>query len=236
MTRSSIDALPEKAEQAPVTPVITSTPLGSLLIGVCGSSAAVSTGELVLEALEYADDVTVVATPAAAARFLPDLPVPLYTDEDWLDEPLHVTLLRKADTFVVAPATATTLAKVAAGIADTLVTALICVHGPGVYFQPCMNARMWASPPIRRAVDTLRGDGHHVLEPGPVASRSSRTVGSGVGEIPGDVMATVAEHARRYGSRAPSPSATPAGPPSRPEGASSADGRSVRIEQPERWV
>jgi phosphopantothenoylcysteine synthetase/decarboxylase len=175
---------------------MTGTPLGSLLIGVCGSSAAVSTDRLVHEAFQYADDVTVVATPTAAALFLPEISVPLYTDKDWADTPLHVTLLQKADTLVVAPATATTLAKAAAGIADTLVTALICVHGPGVYFQPCMNVRMWANPAIRRAVDTLRGDGHHVLDPAPVASRSSRIVGSGVGEIPGAVMATVAAHAR----------------------------------------
>jgi hypothetical protein len=214
MTPSSINALPEKAEQAPATPIMTSTPLGSLLIGVCGSSAAESTGRLVQEALRYADDVTVVATRTAAALFLPELPVPLYTDEDWIDKPLHVTLLQKADTLVVAPATATTLAKAAAGIADTLVTALVCTHGPGVYFQPCMNARMWASPAVRRAVDTLRGDGHHVLDPRPVASRSSRTVGSGVGEIPGTVMATVAGHVRAgiRGTRTPLSCSTPAGP------------------------
>lgn len=168
-------------------------PLGSVLIGVCGSSAAVSTDRLVQEALRYADDVTVVAT-RTAVRFLPELSVPLYTDEDWRDEPLHVTLVDRSDTFVVAPATETTLAKAAVGIADTLVTALISVHGPGVYFQPCMNARMWANPAVRRAVATLRGDGHHVLEPGPMTSRSSPVRGSGVGEIPGTVMDMVAEH------------------------------------------
>lgn len=198
MTRSLVVTTgPGKAEQKPVTtPVRPDRPLGSLLIGVCGSSAAESTDDLVREALAYADDVTVVATPTAAALFLPELPVPLYTDKDWIDAPLHVTLLQTADTLVVAPATATTLAKAAAGITDTLVTALVCVHGPGVYFQPCMNARMWSSPAVRRAVDILRGDGHHVLEPGPVASRASRVVGSGVGEIPGTVMTAVAEHVR----------------------------------------
>lgn len=195
MTESfAVSTRSRKAE--PVTPVMPNRPLGSLLIGVCGSSAAVSTDELVHEALTYADDVTVVATPTAAALFLPALQVPLYTDKDWIDAPLHVTLLQTADTLVVAPATATTLAKAAAGIADTLVSALICVYGPGVYFQPCMNARMWSSPAVRRAVDTLRGDGHYVLEPAPVASRASRVVGSGMGEIPGTVMAAVTEHVR----------------------------------------
>jgi hypothetical protein len=196
MTRSFSNALPEMAEQAPATPGTASRPLGSLVIGVGGSSAAESTGELVQDALRYADDVTVVATRTAAERFVSELPVPLYTDEDWTDRPLHVTLLQRADTLVVAPATATTLAKAAAGIADTLVTALVCVHGPGVYFQPCMNARMWTSPAVRRSVETLCGDGHHILTPGPVASRASRVVGTGVGEIPGTVMATVAEHVR----------------------------------------
>ena len=233
-TRSSINALPENA--APATPITASRPLGSLVIGVCGSSAAESTLRLVQEALRYAEDVTVVATPTAAALFVSELPVPLYTDEDWIDEPLHVTLLQKADTFVVAPATATTLAKAAAGIADTLVTALVCVHGPGVYFQPCMNARMWTSPAVRRAVDTLRGDGHYVLDPHPVASRASRTVGTGVGEIPGTVMTTVAEHARAgsRGTTTPLPSA-PLFAPVGEEDAPAADGRSLRLAQPERW-
>ncbi|SFB40019.1 phosphopantothenoylcysteine decarboxylase / phosphopantothenate--cysteine ligase [Amycolatopsis marina] len=199
MTRNSTNDEPRTQVQSSSGQIMTAMPLGSLLIGVCGSSAAESTGELAEEALRYANDITVVATRTAAALFVSDLPVPLYTDADWIDKPLHVTLLQQADTLVIAPATATTLAKAAAGIADTLVTALICAHGPGVYFQPCMNARMWTSPAVRRAVDTLRGDGHHVLEPGPVASRASRTVGSGVGEIPGNVLATVAEHKRESG-------------------------------------
>lgn len=171
--------------------------LGSLLIAVCGSSAAVSTRQLVEEALDYADDVTVVATPTAAELFLSALPVPVYTDADWLDSPLHVTLLERTDTMVVAPATATTLAKAVIGMADTLVAALICAHGPGVYFQPCMNAKMWTSPGVRRAAETLRGDGHHVLEPVPMTSRASRVMGSGVGKIPGTVLADVAAHKLR---------------------------------------
>lgn len=172
---------------------MTGKPLGSVLIGVCGSSAAVDTDLLVEQALRYADRVTVVASRTAAARFLPPLTVPCYTDDDWTDEPLHVTLVDQADTFVVAPATATTLAKASVGIADTLVTALISVHGPGIFFAPCMNVRMWSGPPIRRAVQTLRADGHHVLEPGPMTSRSSPVLGTGVGEIPGAVMDLVAE-------------------------------------------
>ncbi|MEV0899212.1 flavoprotein [Actinoplanes sp. NPDC049802] len=180
-----------------MTTGIRTAPLGSLVLCVCGSSAAVSTGRLVEQAQRYADDVTVAATRTAAALFVPELPIRVYTDDDWTSEPLHVTLLQRAHTLVVAPATATTLAKAAAGIADTLVTALILTHGPGVYFQPCMNVRMWTSPAVRRAVETLRADGHHVLTPAPGTSRASRTPGSGVGEIPGDVVPTVVAHVMR---------------------------------------
>lgn len=193
--------------------VLADMPLGSLLIGVCGSSAAESTGELVEEALRFADKVTVVATPTAATLFVSEISVPLYTDSDWVDSPetpLHVTLLHETDTLVVAPATATTLAKVATGLADTLVTALVLAHGPGVYFQPCMNVRMWSSPSVRRTVHLLRGDGHYVLEPGPVSSRASRTVGSGVGEIPGNVVPTVVEFKRKKARLISAPTAVPA--------------------------
>ncbi|MFE0026802.1 flavoprotein [Amycolatopsis sp. NPDC059021] len=197
MTQSSANSEPETQVRTSSGDTITGRPLGSLVIGVCGSSCASSTGELVEEAASYADDITVVATPTAAELFLADLSVPVYTDEDWVDNPLHVTLLQRADTLVIAPTTATTLAKAATGVADTLVAALVCAHGPGVYFQPCMNAKMWSSPGVRRTADTLLADGHHILEAGPNASRASRTMGSGVGRIPGNVLAAVAEHKLR---------------------------------------
>lgn len=67
-------------------------PLGRLLLGVCGSAAATATDQLVHAAFGYADQVTVIATPTAARLFLPSLDVPIFTDADWVGEPLHVTL------------------------------------------------------------------------------------------------------------------------------------------------
>lgn len=178
-------------------------PLGRLLLGVCGSSAATATDQLIHTAYDYADQVSIIATPTAARLFLPPLDVRVYTDADWANEPLHVDLAAAADVLVIAPATATTIAKAAAGIADTLLSAVILTHGPGVYFAPCMNAAMWASPALVRAVAALRGDGHHVLEPAPVASLASEVVGSGVGEIPGDVLPTVTIHHRTHAHAEP---------------------------------
>ncbi|WP_370944257.1 flavoprotein [Amycolatopsis sp. cg5] len=186
MTQSTTDIEPRSAS---------GSVLGSLLIGVCGSSCATSAALLIEEALTYTPDVTVVATPTACNLFLSEkLPVTVYTDTDWADVPLHVKLLEGTDTFIVAPTTATTFAKAVSGMADTLVTALILAHGPGIYFQPCMNAWMWNSPSMRRTIGTLRGDGHFVLEPPPNTSRASRDLGSGVGAVPGTVMPDVAAH------------------------------------------
>ena len=59
-----------------------------------------------------------------------------------------------------------------------------------------MNRRMWDNPATIRNVATLREAGHHVLEPTPGASLTSDTIGTGIGEIPGGVLAGVAAHAR----------------------------------------
>jgi len=179
---------------------VTGKPFRRLLLGISGSSAATAADLLVRDALRYADTVSVVATPTAVALFLPELRVPVLTDDDWTGDathPLHVELLEHTDLLIVAPATATTLAKAAHGLADTLLTALVLAHGPGVYFQPSMNHRMWNSPAVRRNTSTLRADGHHVLTCEPTQALTDDTPGSAVGPIPGDTLARVVAHATR---------------------------------------
>ncbi len=113
-------------------------------LGISGSGAATVAAQLVADASGYGRRGTVVATSTSAALFLPDLSVPVHTGTDWTgrpDDPLHIRLLEDVNWFVVAPTTATTLARAAAGLADTLLGALVLAHGPGVYFQPSMNQR-----------------------------------------------------------------------------------------------
>lgn len=173
--------------------------VGHLLLGVCGSSAATGVDRLLAEAARYADRTTIVATEAAATLFLPSgLSAPVLTDTDWhtSPDPLHVQLLQDTDCFVVAPATANTIARVAAGLADTLLTTLVLAHGPGVYFQPSMNARMWTNPMTRKNITTLQAAGHHVLPATPTATMTSNTA-EGIGPIPGTVLPNV------FGDHAP---------------------------------
>ncbi|MFZ3492255.1 flavoprotein [Streptomyces sp. 5.8] len=174
-----------------------------LLLGVSGSSAATAAAELVADAGRYARKVTVVATETAAELFLPDLPVPVFTDSHWKahpEDPLHIRLLQDTDWFIVAPATATTLARAAAGLADTLLAALILAHGPGVYFQPSMNQRMWNSPATRRTIGLLTADGHHILGSTPTPPLTSDNPTGGIGAIPGTVLATAAAHRHKHES------------------------------------
>ncbi|MEU6987287.1 flavoprotein [Streptomyces sp. NPDC046324] len=168
-------------------------PVRHLLLGVSGSSAASGLALLLDEAAQYAQRVTIVATPTAREHFLPDdLPVPVFTDSEWRTSsvPLHMQLLEDTDLFVVAPTTATTMARVAAGLADNLLAALVLAHGPGVYFQPSMNLRMWQSHTTRRNVGILRDSGHLILPATPTPTLTSNAP-TGVGPIPGTVFASV---------------------------------------------
>lgn len=83
----------------------------------------------------------------------------------------HIQLSREADLVVVCPATADLLAKMAAGIADSLATTLLLATDKPVLAVPAMNVRMWEHASTRRNVERLRADGIRVMQPdaGPMA-------------------------------------------------------------------
>ncbi len=77
----------------------------------------------------------------------------------------HISLSDRADLVIVAPATANILAKMAAGIADDLVsTTLLAVEGP-VLLAPAMNVRMWSNPATQRNIEILKQRGHILVGP-----------------------------------------------------------------------
>jgi phosphopantothenoylcysteine decarboxylase / phosphopantothenate---cysteine ligase len=77
----------------------------------------------------------------------------------------HIQLSREADLVVVCPATADLLAKMAAGIADSLATTLLLATDKPVLAVPAMNVRMWEHAATRRNVERLRADGVTVMQP-----------------------------------------------------------------------
>jgi phosphopantothenoylcysteine decarboxylase/phosphopantothenate--cysteine ligase len=142
-----------------------------VVVGVTGGIAAYKTVHLVRELIRAGHEVHVIPT-TDALRFV-GLPTweaisrnPVTTSvHDDVARVRHVSLGQRADLVVVAPATANTLAKMAAGIADDLLgTTLLATTAP-VVVAPAMHTEMWRHPATAANVATLRARGVHIVGP-----------------------------------------------------------------------
>ncbi|NLV29716.1 MAG: bifunctional phosphopantothenoylcysteine decarboxylase/phosphopantothenate--cysteine ligase CoaBC [Acidobacteria bacterium] len=79
----------------------------------------------------------------------------------------HISLAQSIDLLAVVPATANILGKMAHGIADDFLSTLYLSTPAPVLIAPAMNAEMWRHPAVRANVETLRGRGHHFVDPEP---------------------------------------------------------------------
>ena len=142
------------------------------LLVVTGSIAAYK-AVLVLRGLQGEGATVRVAMTEAATRFVTPLtfesltgaPVITDTAPPAEGEIPHVAGGREAEVVIVCPATANTLAKLAHGVADNVVCALLLAAPTRLLIAPAMNPRMWDHPATRRNVVTLEGDGHRIVEP-----------------------------------------------------------------------
>jgi len=144
-------------------------------LGVTGSIAAYKAAEIVRLLRRRGIDVRVVMTRAGARLMSPDAlatlserPVALEMFQDPSaprPEIDHLELGRGADLFVVAPASADILGKVAGGIADDLLSTALMASPAPVLYAPAMNTRMWQHPATQRNVERLRQDGAHFIGP-----------------------------------------------------------------------
>ena len=144
------------------------------LLGVTGGVAAYKAAELVRLWVKAGHTVDVVMTESAT-RFIAPATFqalsgrPVFTDL-WDTRPsngmAHIALTRQADIFVIAPATADVLARLAQGRCDDLITTLAAARTCPLAVAPAMNKQMWDNPPNQRNVAQLRADGITVLGPG----------------------------------------------------------------------
>jgi phosphopantothenoylcysteine decarboxylase/phosphopantothenate--cysteine ligase len=144
-----------------------------ILVAVTGGIAAYKVPELV-RALTAVGHRVRCATTRAATRFVSPLALQTLTGEtvrgDLFDpseegEIDHIRLADQADLVIVAPATANVLAKMANGLADDLVTAVLLATRAPILVAPAMNVNMWSHPATRANVDTLVARGVHVVGP-----------------------------------------------------------------------
>lgn len=149
-----------------------------VLLGVTGSIAAYKAVGLLRRLIERGAQVTVVMSESAR-RFVGPLTFqtlsgrPVYHDLfDPRDEILHLSLADAAHVFLIAPATANTISRLAAGAASDLISSLALAARCPVMLAPAMDAVMWEHPLVQRNLATLRGMGVAVIAPehGPLAS------------------------------------------------------------------
>jgi phosphopantothenoylcysteine decarboxylase / phosphopantothenate---cysteine ligase len=103
----------------------------------------------------------------------------------------HLELVSRADVFCVAPASANTLAKLAHGLADNLLTSSALASVAPLVLAPAMNNRMWEHPATRANIDTLRARGARVVGPGTGSLASKGEAGVGRLAEPAEILATI---------------------------------------------
>jgi phosphopantothenoylcysteine decarboxylase/phosphopantothenate--cysteine ligase len=173
--------------------------MARILLGVTGGISAYKAVEVVRLATKAGHSVRVVQTPASLrfvgrATFEGITGAPVLVDEFEPDpargafpgdEPAahapisHLELVRRADVYAIVPASANTIAKLAHGMADNLLTsAALATAGPLV-IAPAMNDRMWRHPATQANVQLLRERGATIVPPatGPLASKGEYGVG-----------------------------------------------------------
>ena len=144
----------------------------TVLIGITGAIAAYKTCELIRLFKKNNAEVKIVVTPNAlnfvtktTLESLSQNPVNIEQFDIKEYKPEHIALTDEADIFVIAPATANTIAKMALGICDNLLTSTACAFKKQIVIAPCMNTNMWENPATQQNLKTLKQRGVKVIEP-----------------------------------------------------------------------
>jgi phosphopantothenoylcysteine decarboxylase/phosphopantothenate--cysteine ligase len=136
--------------------------MARILLGVTGGIAAYKACELTRLLVRGGYDVVPLVTPGARRFVAEETFLALARRPAGEDLYPHLT---RADALVVAPCTANTLAKLAAGIADNVLTEAALAHRGPLLVAPAMNPRMWAHPATRANVEILRVRGVEIVGP-----------------------------------------------------------------------
>ena len=162
-----------------------------IVLGITGSIAAYKAATLIRALIKKGAEVQVVMTPAGK-EFITPLTLSTLTGKPVVSEFFdrrdgswhsHVDLGLWADAMVIAPATASTIGKMANGIADNmLITTYLSMKAP-VFIAPAMDLDMFAHPSTQKNLQTLLSYGNRIIEPG-VGEMASHLVGKGRMEEP----------------------------------------------------
>jgi phosphopantothenoylcysteine decarboxylase/phosphopantothenate--cysteine ligase len=181
-----------------------------ILIGITGGIAAYKVCEVISTLAKAGAQVRAILT-AGAQEFITPLTVatlcrhPAYTDASFWQpthfRPLHIELGEWAEVFAIAPLTANTLAKLACGMADNLLTNTVLASTCPVLLAPAMNTDMWEQLPVRRNWQlALTDPRYHKVGPGAGILACDR-VGAGRMAEPEQILAHVESLLHTKGER-----------------------------------
>jgi len=145
-----------------------------IILGICGSIAAYKSASLVRLLIKAGADVKVVMTPDATGFITPltlstlsKNPVLVgYTSDETGAWNNHVEMGLWADLFIIAPASANTMAKMANGLSDNLLTAVYLSAKCPVYFAPAMDLDMWKHEATQHNIQKLQSYNNILIPPG----------------------------------------------------------------------
>lgn len=173
----------------------------NFVLGITGSIAAYKACTLIRLLVKAGHEVQVVITPAGK-EFITPVTLSALTSKPVISDFFaqrdgtwhsHVDLGQWADAMIVAPATASTIGKMANGVADNmLVTTYLSMKAP-VFVAPAMDLDMYAHPSTQRNLDRLRQVGNVIIEP-TCGELASHLVGKGRMEEPERIMDAVMAH------------------------------------------
>ena len=166
-----------------------------IVLGITGSIAAYKSCLIIRQLVKKGAEVQVVITPAGK-EFITPITLSALTSKPVISEFFsgrdgtwhsHVDLGLWADAMLIAPATASTIGKMAHGIADNmLVTTYLSMKAP-VFIAPAMDLDMYAHPSTQQNLKTLQGYGNHIIEPG-TGFLASKLEGKGRMEEPETIV------------------------------------------------
>lgn len=171
-----------------------------IILGITGSIAAYKAAYIIRGLVKKGAEVQVVITPSGK-EFITPLTLATLSSHPVISEFFsnrdgtwnsHVDLGLWADVMLIAPATASTIGKMAHGIADNmLVTSYLSCKAP-VFVAPAMDLDMFAHPSTQQNLDRLRSFGNRIIEPGE-GELASHLVGKGRMEEPDKIIAVLEE-------------------------------------------
>lgn len=145
----------------------------NIVLGITGSIAAHKSAEITSQLVKMGANVTIIMTKSAR-HFISPLTLQILSKNkvitDLFEMPIsfdveHISLADKADIFVIAPATANIIGKIASGIADDFLTTYALACQTPILIAPAMNEKMYLNPILQENIKKLETYGVYFIEP-----------------------------------------------------------------------